>query len=238
MLAEARAAADGRRRVRRGPVPVAGRRRRRHGLLPGQRGQRAADGPVRSARPDGGGTGPRAAPRRIGPRRRTWRSAGCAWCRMAGRAGPGGEPGSGAGGGSATFRAPSTVWVQSGLPLRPEFTARLHEAAATLADADFAGAQEAARTLINRAIAEQTEGKITGLLPPGAVSRTDQAGARQCGVPEGGLDAAVPRERDGRRSVLPGRPGPSEPDRADDAPHRAAGLPARRRVPGRAAPLP
>ena len=31
------------------------------------------------------------------------------------------------GGESATFRAPNTVWVQSGLPLRPEFTARLHD---------------------------------------------------------------------------------------------------------------
>jgi serpin B len=79
--------------------------------------------------------------------------------------------GGGPGAGSATFRAPNTVWVQSGLPLRPEFTARLHEAAATLTDADFAVAPEAARILINRVIAEQTEGKITGLLPPGAVSR-------------------------------------------------------------------
>ena len=77
----------------------------------------------------------------------------------------------GPGSGSATFRAPNTVWVQSGLPLRAEFTARLREAAATLADADFAAAPEAARTLINRVIAEQTEGKITGLLPPGAVGR-------------------------------------------------------------------
>ena len=73
--------------------------------------------------------------------------------------------------GSATFRAPNTVWVQSGLPLRAEFTARLRQAAATLADADFATAPEAARTLINRVIAEQTEGKITGLLPPGVVGR-------------------------------------------------------------------
>jgi len=84
---------------------------------------------------------------------------------------PGSEPGSEPGSGSATFRAPNTVWVQSGLPLWPKFTARLREAAATLADADFAAAPEAARTLINRVIAEQTAGKITGLLPPGAVSR-------------------------------------------------------------------
>jgi len=71
--------------------------------------------------------------------------------------------------GSVTFRAPNTVWVQSGLPLRPEFTALLVEAAAALADADFTGAPEAARAEINRVIAAQTEGKITGLLPPGAI---------------------------------------------------------------------
>jgi len=85
--------------------------------------------------------------------------------------GPGSGPGSGSGHESATLRAPNTVWVQSGLPLRAEFTARLSQAAATLADADFAAAPEAARVLINRVIAEQTEGKITGLLPAGAVSR-------------------------------------------------------------------
>ena len=74
-------------------------------------------------------------------------------------------------GGSVTLRAPNTVWVQSGLPVRPEFTARLRgAAAAALADADFAAAPDAARTEINRVIAEQTEGKITGLLRPGAVS--------------------------------------------------------------------
>jgi serpin B len=77
------------------------------------------------------------------------------------------------GSGSVTFRAPNTVWVQSGLPVRPEFTARLSEAAATFADADFARAPEAMRNEINRVIAEQTAGKITGLLPSGSIgSRT------------------------------------------------------------------
>jgi serpin B len=74
--------------------------------------------------------------------------------------------------GEVTLRAPGTLWVQSGLPLRAEFTARLAGAAAALAGADFAGAPEAARTEINRVIAEQTEGKIIGLLPPGAVHDT------------------------------------------------------------------
>jgi serpin B len=74
-------------------------------------------------------------------------------------------------GGSVTFRAPNTIWVQSGLPLRPEFTARLSAAAATFREADFARAVEAARSEINRVIADQTEGKITGLLPPGALDQ-------------------------------------------------------------------
>ena len=74
-----------------------------------------------------------------------------------------------AAGGSVTFRAPNTVWIQSGLPVRPEFTARLSEASAKFADADFARAPEAARNEINHVIAEQTAGKITGLLPPGSI---------------------------------------------------------------------
>jgi serpin B len=84
--------------------------------------------------------------------------------------GPGlapGQPDSASG--SATFRAPNTLWVQSGLPLRAGFTARL--AHAMLASVDFAAAPEAARTEINRVIAGQTEGKIAGLLPPGAITR-------------------------------------------------------------------
>jgi serpin B len=71
--------------------------------------------------------------------------------------------------GLVTFRAPNTAWVQSGLPMRPEFTARLNDAGATLGDADFAGAPGRARDEINRVIAEQTAGKVTGLLPPGSV---------------------------------------------------------------------
>jgi len=73
-------------------------------------------------------------------------------------------------GGSAVFRAPNTVWVQSGLPLRAEFTGRLSRADAALAGADFAAAPEAARAEINQAIAAQTEGKITGLLASGAIT--------------------------------------------------------------------
>jgi serpin B len=73
--------------------------------------------------------------------------------------------------GSVTLRAPSMAWVQSGLPLLPGFTSQLGEGAGTaVAQVGFAEAPEAARAEINRVIAEQTAGKITGLLPAQAIS--------------------------------------------------------------------
>jgi len=70
-----------------------------------------------------------------------------------------------------TLRAPNTMWVQAGLPLSPEFTDQLRDAAmVAVRPADFAGAPEEARSQINQLIAEQTAGKITGLLGPGAIS--------------------------------------------------------------------
>ena len=77
-----------------------------------------------------------------------------------------GEPG----GGPTIFRASATIWIQSGLRLGGSFQARVVTSGVTLADADFAAAPEAARGEINRVIAEQTEGKITGLMPSGTVT--------------------------------------------------------------------
>ena len=62
------------------------------------------------------------------------------------------------------------MWIQSGLPLGGSFTGPAGTSGVTLADADFAAAPEAARAEINRVIAEQTEGKITGLLPSGTIT--------------------------------------------------------------------
>ena len=68
------------------------------------------------------------------------------------------------------LRAPNTMWVQSGLPLEPGFTAALRAAAAvSVRDADFIRAADAARREINDLIGKQTGGKVTGLLPPGAI---------------------------------------------------------------------
>jgi serine protease inhibitor len=70
-----------------------------------------------------------------------------------------------------TLRAPNTMWVQSGLPLQPDFTAALTQAAcAEFRTADFAQAAEQARQEINDLIAEQTAGKITDLIGSGGVN--------------------------------------------------------------------
>src|SRR5215471_7941315 len=74
-------------------------------------------------------------------------------------------------GDDVVLRAPNTMWVQSGLPLQPGFTAALREAAAvSIRDADFIRAADAARREINDLIGKQTEGKITDLLPPGTIN--------------------------------------------------------------------
>jgi serpin B len=73
--------------------------------------------------------------------------------------------------GDLTLRAPNAMWVQSGLPLEPGFTAAVDDAAAVaVRDADFRQAAEQARQEINQFIAEQTAGKISDLLGPGVVS--------------------------------------------------------------------
>jgi serine protease inhibitor len=74
--------------------------------------------------------------------------------------------------GDLTLRAPNTMWVQSGLPLQADFTAALAQAAcAQLLTADFAAAAGPVQQQINDLIADQTAGKITGLIPPGVITR-------------------------------------------------------------------
>lgn len=66
--------------------------------------------------------------------------------------------------------APNTIWVQSGLTLQPSFLGDMTgPAAAAVHDADFAREPGKARNEINRVIAEQTAGKIRGLLGPGVI---------------------------------------------------------------------
>jgi serpin B len=67
-----------------------------------------------------------------------------------------------------TFRAPNMMWVESAVSVRDDYLARLSETV-SIERCDFSRAPEAARQTINNAIAEQTEGKIAGLIPPGVI---------------------------------------------------------------------
>ena len=73
-------------------------------------------------------------------------------------------------GGPITLRAPAMMWVQARLPLRPAFTQKMNDLGAAARDADFRAQPEHARAEINRVVAQETAGKIEGLLPPGSLS--------------------------------------------------------------------
>lgn len=69
-----------------------------------------------------------------------------------------------------TFRDPYTIWVQAGLPVRPEFSRALTGLGAAVRDADFSRAPGQARQEINELIGKQTAGKIPNVLGPGSVT--------------------------------------------------------------------
>jgi serpin B len=68
------------------------------------------------------------------------------------------------------FRAPNVMWVESTAHVRDEYLAEL-SGAVSVRQCDFRGAPEAARETINATVAEQTDGKITGLIPPGLIDQ-------------------------------------------------------------------
>jgi serpin B len=67
-----------------------------------------------------------------------------------------------------TFRAPNVMWLESAASVRDSYRRQLSEAV-SVERCDFRHAPEAARQTINDTVAVQTEGKITGLIPPGAI---------------------------------------------------------------------
>jgi serpin B len=73
-------------------------------------------------------------------------------------------------GGDLIFRAPNVMWVESAASVRIEYLSRLSQAVA-VRRCDFRQAPEAARETINATVSEQTEGKITGLIPPGMIDQ-------------------------------------------------------------------
>jgi len=75
--------------------------------------------------------------------------------------------------GGTELETANVLWPQSGFPLKSDFVGRVEAAyGAHLKTLDFKGDAERARSVINQAIAQQTNDKIENLLPSGAV--TDQ----------------------------------------------------------------
>ena len=67
-----------------------------------------------------------------------------------------------------TFRAPNVMWLEKALSVRDSYLAQLSGTVA-VQRCDFRRAPEAARETINDTVAEQTAGKISGLIPPGLI---------------------------------------------------------------------
>jgi serpin B len=68
-----------------------------------------------------------------------------------------------------TFRAPNIMWIETALSVLDDYKAQLSETV-SVQRCDFSAAPEAARQVINDTVAEQTVGKITGLIPPGLIT--------------------------------------------------------------------
>ena len=69
------------------------------------------------------------------------------------------------------LRIANGIWGQNGYPLSPEYLAVLEQHYGTgVQFADFTGDSEAVRRRINRWVAEQTEGHIRQIAPPGTIN--------------------------------------------------------------------
>lgn len=67
-----------------------------------------------------------------------------------------------------TFRAPNVMWLDKALSVLDSYLGQLSDSVA-VRQCDFRSAPEAARETINDTVADQTAGKITGLIPPGLI---------------------------------------------------------------------
>jgi serpin B len=71
---------------------------------------------------------------------------------------------------AAVYASSTGVWVQAGVPVSDQFALAVrHQESAILRHLDFRDSPEPARAAINHAIARETRGLITGLVPRGAI---------------------------------------------------------------------
>ena len=93
------------------------------------------------------------------------------------------------------------MWVQAGLPLSPGFTARLGAAGP---GADFAAAPSCGAGGRSTRRSRETEGKISGLLPPGAVTAATRLVLTSAIYLKAGWAQTFPEQGTAGRAVLSG----------------------------------
>ena len=145
------------RRLWRRRLPVARRGRAEHRILARQHRRGAADGTVRSAWENGRAAGDGAAPQAP--------DAAADGLRRTGVLNASGDNP------DVTLRAPNTMWVQAGLPLSPEFTDQLRDAAmVAVRPSDFAGAPRGG-AIADQPADRETDGReVHRLARAGAIS--------------------------------------------------------------------
>ncbi len=110
-----------------------------------------------------------------------------------------------------TFRAPNMMWLESAASVRDEYLQQL-SGTVSVKRCDFIHAPEAARQAINDAVAEQTAGKITGLIPSGVIDSLTRLVLTNAVYLKALWTHQFPAQETRRKSFYPERTGPAPVD--------------------------
>ena len=143
-------------------------------------------------------------------------------------------------GSGITLAAPTTLWLQEGFPVKPEYTAAVTGlAGVAVRAADFEHDPERARRAINALIAEQTAGRISGLLGPGAVISSSRLVLASAVYLKAAWAQPFPATATGDAPFYPDYPAgtgaeavPGRPGEAGGLAGQEAGAAGKRRAPG------
>lgn len=110
-----------------------------------------------------------------------------------------------------TFRAPNMMWLETALSVRDSFISQLSGTVA-VRRCDFIRAPEAARQAINDAVADQTAGKITNLIPPGLIDQLTRLVLTNAVYLKARWESQFPADATRQRPFYPERAEPAATD--------------------------
>jgi serpin B len=110
-----------------------------------------------------------------------------------------------------TFRAPNVMWLESALSVRENFLDQL-SGTVSVQRCDFRRAPEAAREEINSAVADQTAGKIVGLIPPGVLDTLTRLVLTNAVYLKALWKSQFPADQTKQKPFYPERTAPSQTD--------------------------